>query len=727
MPDRLLAYTDELSVQPGDLVEVKVSSPRSGTYRASLVRVICGDDSPDGPGYKMEPVPSMPARDYPARPQPIPCGSYIEIEDRKPFALESFSVRTFIWPTWLDKGGEQCILGNWDAAAKTGYALYLDASGRLALRIGDQAPLVLPNELMARHWYLIAASFDAESGRAVLAIRRLMAYGHSGQRHFVEGRLAPSAAVNRFLIAAWNNGKVAAAHFNGKIDSPTIYGESLKPEALLAFPGTRDEPPPERAVAEWDFSQDVGGSWVIDSSRYRRNGHTVNLPTRAMTGWNWDGSELNWKRKPEHYGAIHFHDDDLYDCGWQTDFSLRLPEDLKSGIYCIHLVQGDLEEFTPLFVRAPKGKPGSSLAFLVPTASYLAYANHQMDTSWSFDELSSARFTSINRTDQFLEEIYSLGLSTYDLHGDGSGVSHSSRLRPILNMRPKSDLWQFNADTHIVDWLTAKGLEFDIVTDEDLEREGVECLKPYRCVMTGTHPEYYSLKMLDAVQDFTDRGGRLMYLGANGFYWRIAWHPSLPGVIEHRRSEDGMRAWFTQPGESYMAFTGEYSGLWQRNGRPPNILVGAAFSGQGFDSATFYKRLPASRDPRAAFIFDGVTEDRIGDFGSIGGGAAGWEIDRADATFGTPPHTLVVATADDFPSSYHWVNEELNHTHSAVNGDTCPMIKADMVFFETPHGGGVFSVSSISWAGSLAHNGYDNNVSRITENVVKRFLDPKPL
>ena len=99
--------------------------------------------------------------------------------------------------------------------------------------------------------------------------------------------------------------------------------------------------------------------------------------------------------------------------------------------------------------------------------------------------------------------------------------------------------------------------------------------------MTGTHPEYYSLKMLDAMQDYTDLGGRLMYLGANGFYWRIAWHPSLDGVIEHRRSEDGMRAWMTQPGESYMAFTGEYSGLWQRNGRPPNVLVGTAFSGAG--------------------------------------------------------------------------------------------------------------------------------------------------
>jgi N,N-dimethylformamidase len=727
MPERLLAYTDKLTVEPGDLVEVMVSSPRAGSYRASLVRLVCGDDSPAGPGFKAEPVAGVPTHEYPARHQPIPCGSYIEIDDRQSFALSSFSVRVFIWPTWLDKGSEQCILGNWDAASRCGYALYLERDGKLALRIGDQPPLVLSQQLLARHWYLIAASFDAKSGRAILATRRLLAYGRSDQRHLAEGRLAPSAVANRFLIAAWNRDRKPAAHFNGKIDSPTIFGEALKVEALLAFPGTRDEPPPERAIADWDFSQDTGGTWIIDSSRNRRNGHTVNLPTRAMTGWNWDGTEMNWKRKPEQYGAIHFHDDDLYDCAWQADFSLRLPNDLKSGIYCVHLVQGDLEEFTPLFVRPPKGKPSSSLAFLVPTASYLAYANHQMDTSWHFDELSSAKFTSITTTDQFLEETYSLGLSTYDLHGDGSGVSHSSRLRPIINMRPKGELWQFNADTHITDWLAEKGLPCDIITDEDLEREGLDCLKPYRCVLTGTHPEYYSLKMLDAVQDYTDRGGRLVYLGANGFYWRIAWHPALPGVIEHRRSEDGMRAWATNPGESYMAFTNEYSGLWVRNGRPPNMLVGAAFSGQGFDVASSYKRLPASRDPRAAFIFEGVAEERIGAFGSIGGGAAGWEVDRADFALGTPPHALVVATADDFPASYHWVNEEMNHTHSAVNGDTCPMIKADMVFFETPNGGGVFSVSSISWAGSLAHNGCDNNVSRITENVVRRFLDPKPL
>jgi N,N-dimethylformamidase len=38
----------------------------------------------------------------------------------------------------------------------------------------------------------------------------------------------------------------------------------------------------------------------------------------------------------------------------------------------------------------------------------------------------------------------------------------------------------------------------------------------------------------------------------------------------------------------------------------------------------------------------------------------------------------------------------------------------------------VFSVGSIAWAGSLFHNAYRNNVSKITGNVPRRFLDPKP-
>ena len=71
------------------------------------------------------------------------------------------------------------------------------------------------------------------------------------------------------------------------------------------------------------------------------------------------------------------------------------------------------------------------------------------------------------------------------------------------------------------------------------------------------------------------------------------------------------------------------------------------------------------------------------------------------------------------------VCEEILINAPGMCGGEHPLVRADMVFFETPSGGAVFSTSSISWAGSLSHNNYNNNVSRITENVLKRFLDAK--
>jgi N,N-dimethylformamidase len=167
--------------------------------------------------------------------------------------------------------------------------------------------------------------------------------------------------------------------------------------------------------------------------------------------------------------------------------------------------------------------------------------------------------------------------------------------------------------------------------------------------------------------------------------------------------------------------------MWRRMGRAPQSVAGTGMTAQGFDLSTYYERTPESFDARAAFIFDGIGEtERIGDFGLIGGGAAGWEIDRADPALGTPPHALVVATATNFTSVYHWVKEELTHTHSANTGETCPFVRCDMVFYETPNGGAVFATSSIAWAGALSHHHYDNNVSRLTANVLRRFLDPTP-
>ena len=49
-------------------------------------------------------------------------------------------------------------------------------------------------------------------------------------------------------------------------------------------------------------------------------------------------------------------------------------------------------------------------------------------------------------------------------------------------------------------------------------------------------------------------------------------------------------------------------------------------------------------------------------------------------------------------------------------------VRADMVFTATGHGGAVFAVGSIAWAGSLSHDGYANSVSTVTKNVLDRFV-----
>lgn len=53
-------------------------------------------------------------------------------------------------------------------------------------------------------------------------------------------------------------------------------------------------------------------------------------------------------------------------------------------------------------------------------------------------------------------------------------------------------------------------------------------------------------------------------------------------------------------------------------------------------------------------------------------------------------------------------------------------IRADLTFFETPNGGAVFSTGSIAYAGSLPVNGFDNNIAKLTTNVLRRFVDDKP-
>jgi N,N-dimethylformamidase len=53
---KILGYPDRYSVAPGETITFMVSLEEGDAFDAQLVRVICGDCNPDGPGLKFRPV-----------------------------------------------------------------------------------------------------------------------------------------------------------------------------------------------------------------------------------------------------------------------------------------------------------------------------------------------------------------------------------------------------------------------------------------------------------------------------------------------------------------------------------------------------------------------------------------------------------------------------------------------------------------------------------------------
>jgi N,N-dimethylformamidase len=635
---RISAYTDRLSVKPGDTLNVMASTDATDGVRAQLVRLVHGDERPDGPGFIERPVASLIDREWPARKQYIQKGSFLRVADPegKLVPAGAFTLHAYIYPT-LPGGGRQVLLGRWSVDGTGGFALGINPSGRLEFWVGDGAradAVAAEVKLVPQVWYFVAASFDPASGVAVLyqeavinrynsLLSKVVPYDYrSHARETLRVRPAMPVETGFVIGAATEHSEVRGAFFsqcyNGKIDRCGVQSWALDRTALDAIrQGAR--PAAGGVLADWDtsagYSEHGIGDTLLDTGPHQLHAEGHNRPVRGLTGWNWSGRNDSYRLAPQEYGGIELHADALVDCHWEPTLALTIPDDLKSGVYAVKLTAGDAEEYTPFFVRpaAPKAR----LCLLIPTASYLAYAN----VTTAFD---GALLQAISASTPIFQEVdldvyrndVEFGLSTYDTHGDGAGVCYSSYHRPIINFRPKyrapglGTVWQFPADLSVVAWLDAMKYDYDVLTDEDLHREGVAALKPYRVVLNGTHNEYYSERMMDATEDYLAGGGRLLNLGANSHYWCVGFRDEEPWVMEVRKLEAGSRAWQARPGEHYLASTGERSGLWRHRGRPPQKLIGVGFTSEGMDHSLPCRKFdnPISRMTKNvvdAFLVDG--------------------------------------------------------------------------------------------------------------------------
>lgn len=754
-PVRLFGYTDRISVKPGEAIQFHVSSEGADTAEAQLVRLIHGDENPAGPGFVEEEVACAANGTWRVERQFTQVGSFLEVDDPAGrLAFEgSFTLFAFVHPTWPASGKRQSVIGRWDGDRKQGYGIGLDEKGYLRFWIGRGEDavdcLAADTPLQVQMWYFVAATFDAKTRRATL-----YQVGVGNRYNGLLGKVAlvdydsHASAIFRtgpgnlgttpFLMAGSRRRDAqqracVSEFYWGKIDRCGAFDQALQPGELDTIRSGL-VPAMESLVAYWDTTAgytDRGiGDLVVDVGRHKLNAGGYNRPVRGQTGWNWDGFTDCFRLAPHEFGGIEFHADALTDCNWKATRVVTLPRGLKSGCYAMRLRSGRgkslSEEHVVFFVRPEK--PQARIAFLFPTLTYLAFANERLCFDHPEREALTGQPAVLSGIDIEMYARADFGLSTYDMHADGSGVCYSSYHRPILNMRPRYRMPSLDvasglaADLSIIAWLDHSDFDYEVLTDEDLHRDGPAALSPYACVISGARPEYYTERMLDATEDYIADGGRYIYAGGNGFNATAGVRDGEPWIVECRRRDDGYKPWISRYGEHYMATDGMRGGPWKVLGRATQKLVGIGLSSSGGGRSEPYRRMPDSYHRTVSWITKDIDGEIIGDFGLANNGAAGLALDYYDRALGTPPHTRIIASSGGHTDSYV-VNQQLVlYSYLGLYGSYDWRVHADMTYFTAPHGGAVFACGSVAFAQSLPVNNFRNSSSRVLANVVEAFV-----
>ncbi len=716
----LMGYVPRSFGRPGEHLAIHARSDETGIAHAQLIRFTGGSQRPGE-----APAPSESLRDtevsFAVGTQRTEIGSYA-IVDLPGGTLDgpgwSIQFRFSAWP--VPKPGREVILAlgprhDGDPLLVLG----IDTERRIFVATSCGKVVTSEHAILERIWHF--ASFVHAANGLCLDVRPtagLSRASRAEQSLLMETQLV----LAREMCLTMGGWPGSGGSFNGRMAQPEIWLSSERSGVVRSFSDVSGSGKDGYRLC-WDFTPSGGLEEFACVRGSGPAGRLVNHPQRNLPGPTWNPLAVEPSRG--RLDAVHFNSDAITDCGWPVSATMTVPADARAGVYAIRLEGEGGMSHLPFAVPDATAE----VAFLLPTLTYLAYANHHMFA----DDTSAMAFARTHpivpaEREWMVLRYPELGRSTYDTHEDGCGVCNASRLRPIVNLEPEQVDWlgagphHLAADLYVVGWLEGLALPYSVVSDEMLHLEGDGCLGRARVLVTGCHPEYWTAPMMKALDAFMGRGGKLMYLGANGFYWVTSLDQGAE-VMEVRRGYAGSRAWSSGPGEDIHAFDGQKGGLWRLRGRPPQSFTGVGHAAQGWGGSVPYRRLPASQEAAVAPFFEGIDYDEpIGAFGFMMGGAAGYEVDRADRGLGTPADALILATADTLPPHYQLSVEDVTNMSPELGGSQHPDVRADMVWYPTRYGGEVFSTGSIAWASAMGWNGGDNNVARLTTNVLRTFL-----
>ncbi len=241
----------------------------------------------------------------------------------------------------------------------------------------------------------------------------------------------------------------------------------------------------------------------------------------------------------------------------------------------------------------------------------------------------------------------------YDADGDGWGDTwYAGGNPPVVLDLPYRDRGvppRFGRyDFPFLRWLEKRGHEPEFLSEDDLENTDGDALRlAYDVVIFPGHTEYVTEHEYDVIERFRDLGGRLIFLSANNFFWKV-----------ERKGKEIRR-----------------EQLWRDLGRPEAGLLGVQYRANDDGSRQgVYYLVAADRVP---WLFAGTG---LENGSTIGDAVGGFGIEVDGMTANSPPGTILIGLV---PSLFG------------------PGVHGEMTYYETATGGRVFSAGTLDFCSAV--------------------------
>ena len=397
-----------------------------------------------------------------------------------------------------------------------------------------------------------------------------------------------------------------------------------------------------------------------------------------------------------------------YGCDWINNQNIDLSKynNLKSGYYFISLKYNNTIFYIPIIIKPSQRLVNNStnkILVLANTSKWNAYNDWAgLDGSMS---LYTWRPSSTFIHNSFLQGnngIMNINIPPKPVSNFVSYQRPNLYSNKHINTYMKNEIrTHLNFNDHIygemflLNYLKDLNLDFDVITDFDMDALSYNDISNYKLFMMHVHPEFWSINQINLLDEMNKNNINIMYLGGNGIYWKYTMINSQMEVRKDRKFHlDGSKG--GQIKELKLKIYGEdivkiyykkmYSTSFQFNF--PYIITNSSHG--------LFDNLDISNNQ---FGFNNLNSK------TLQSGAAGWEVDCVQKSENSK--YIIAKSNDNFCNMIWKDNDDGKSSPSGLQPSASG-------------GSKVFSTGSITYTGSLF---VDDNIYKLTTNVINNMLN----